>query len=484
MLDKIDLEAKLSSKEYSLTLESLEPRLGFLQRNLKERSIPVVILFEGWEASGKGTAINNLIMPLDPRGFKVFPMAGTGENDRFHPYLWPFWNRLPSGGQITIFDRSWYKVLLDEEKAINERVFLSYLKTFNSLERLLTDSGTVIIKFFLHIERKEQKRRLEKLNSDPSTSWRVKKRDFRQNKNYESVKSLVERALQASDTDIAPWYIIPSTDERLAAVQIMNTVVNCLENALERRDSATGTVNPWSGNTSVIDSLNLSRSIEKDLYDKRLAEAQKKLREYQHLLYKKRKALVVVYEGMDAAGKGGNIRRLTAKLDPRGYEVIPIGAPNDTEKSYHYLWRFWTNMPKDGHIAIFDRSWYGRVMVERVEGFASEAEWARAYREINDMEEQLHDHGTVVAKFWLHIDLDEQLKRFQARENDPEKQWKITPDDWRNREKWELYKPAIEEMLVRTSTSYAPWTVVESNDKRYARVKVLETLVKLLEENL
>lgn len=484
MLDKIDLEAKLSGKEYSSALESLEPILGFLQRKLKERAIPVVILFEGWEASGKGTAINNLIMPLDPRGFKVFPMAGTDENDRFHPYLWPFWNRLPSCGRITIFDRSWYKVLLDEEKAIGEREFLSYLKTFNSLERLLTDSGAVIIKFFLHIDRKEQKRRLEKLDSNPSTSWRVKKRDFRQNKNYESVKSLIERILQASDTDIAPWYIIPSTDERLATVQIMNTVVNCIENALERHDSVNGAVNPWSGNTSVIDSLDLSKSIEEDLYEKRLAEVQKKLREYQHILYKKRRALVVVYEGMDAAGKGGNIRRLTAKLDPRGYEVIPISAPNDAEKSYHYLWRFWTNMPKDGHIAIFDRSWYGRVLVERVEGFASEAEWARAYREINDMEEQLHDHGTILAKFWLHIDLEEQLKRFQARENDPEKRWKITPDDWRNREKWDLYKPAIEEMLVRTSTSYAPWTVVESNDKRYARVKVLETLVNILKENL
>ena len=312
----------------------------------------------------------------------------------------------------------------------------------------------------------------------------MKKRDFRQNKNYESVKSLIERILQASDTDIAPWYIIPSTDERLATVQIMNTVVNCIENALERHDSVNGAVNPWSGNTSVIDSLDLSKSIEEDLYEKRLAEVQKKLREYQHILYKKRRALVVVYEGMDAAGKGGNIRRLTAKLDPRGYEVIPISAPNDAEKSYHYLWRFWTNMPKDGHIAIFDRSWYGRVLVERVEGFASEAEWARAYREINDMEEQLHDHGTILAKFWLHIDLEEQLKRFQARENDPEKQWKITPEDWRNREKWDIYKPAIEEMLVRTSTSYAPWTVVESNDKRYARVKVLETLVNILKENL
>ena len=484
MLEKLDLTSKLSRDEYSRKLKLIWSELGFLQREIKEKTIPVLILFEGWEAAGKGTAINSLILPLDPRGFKVFTMAKTSEEELLRPYLWRFWKRLPSNGRLAIFDRSWYKLLIDEGGPSDDREISLNLNTLNSFEKLLTDSGTTIVKFFLHIDRQEQKKRLKRLSEDPATAWRVSDKDFKQNKNYEEVRAKTERILQASDTPCAPWYLIPATDRRFAAIQIMETVRNSLKKALEREAVAFSPVGKWSASSSILNSLDLSKKISKSNYSKRLVKAQDELREYQYTLYKKRRSMVVVFEGVDAAGKGGSIRRITERLDPRGYEVIPIGAPNDTEKAHHYLWRFWVNMPKDGHLAIFDRSWYGRVLVERVEGFASEHEWSRAFREINDMEEQLHNHGVIIAKFWLHIDQDEQLQRFKAREDNEHKNWKITPEDWRNREKWELYKPAIEEMLIRTGTTYAPWTIVESNDKRYSRVKVLETLTELLKRSL
>lgn len=211
---------------------------------------------------------------------------------------------------------------------------------------------------------------------------------------------------------------------------------------------------------------------------------QNRVRDLEHEIYLRRMPVVIIFEGWDAAGKGGNIKRLTAPLDPRGYEVAPIGAPNDIEKAHHYLWRFWSKIPKGGHICIFDRSWYGRVMVERVEGFCSQEEWKRAYREINEMEEQWIHFGATVIKFWLQIDKEEQMRRFEERQQIAYKQWKITNEDWRNREKWDVYKEAVDEMLFRTSTNHAPWTIVESNCKLYGRIKVLETVIREIENKL
>jgi polyphosphate kinase 2 (PPK2 family) len=198
----------------------------------------------------------------------------------------------------------------------------------------------------------------------------------------------------------------------------------------------------------------------------------------------KRIPVVIAYEGWDAAGKGGNIRRLTEHLDPRGYEVVPIAAPNDIELAHHYLWRFWREVPKAGHITIFDRTWYGRVLVERVEGFCTVTDWRRAYREINEMERHLTAFGTVLCKFWLQIDRKEQLRRFREREAIAYKKWKITDEDWRNRRKWKAYQAAVEEMLARTSTPHAPWTIVESNCKWYARIKVLDTVIDAIKKAL
>ena len=235
---------------------------------------------------------------------------------------------------------------------------------------------------------------------------------------------------------------------------------------------------------SILSKADLSLFCTKEEYKVRVKELQKKMERLHGELYRKRIPVVLGFEGWDAGGKGGAIKRLTEKMDPRGYVVHATAAPNDMEKQFHYLWRFWVDMPKAGHVTIFDRTWYGRVMVERIEGFCTRQEWQRAYKEINDMEKSLSDAGAIVLKFWMQIDKDEQERRFHERQNDPDKQWKITDEDWRNREKWKQYEDAVNEMLIRTSTTYAPWIVVEGNDKYYARIKVLETVVNAIEERL
>lgn len=236
----------------------------------------------------------------------------------------------------------------------------------------------------------------------------------------------------------------------------------------------------------MLHTVDLTKSLEKEEYKELLLEYQLKLRELAYKLYTEKRSLVVVYEGWDAGGKGGNIRRVTEKLDPRGYQVYSIAAPHGDDRTHHYLWRFWRRLepPEEKQLLIFDRSWYGRVMVERVEGFATKTEWKRAYREINDFERQMADAGMIVAKFFIHISMEEQLRRFEARKVTPHKIWKLTDEDWRNRDKWEAYDRAIREMLVKTSTLTAPWTVVAGNDKRWARVKTLRTLVDTLSDEL
>ena len=274
-------------------------------------------------------------------------------------------------------------------------------------------------------------------------------------------------------------------------MKILTTVADRLALALENKRAARKESEKKQNQASakrfqngVLSGIDLSKSLTKEQYKKELDGLQKRLGNLHNELYRLRIPVVLGFEGWDAGGKGGAIKRLTSHLDPRGYQVNPTASPNDIEKVHHYLWRFWNNMPKAGHIAIFDRTWYGRVMVERIEGFCSEAEWKRAYQEINEMESHMANYGAVVLKFWLHIDKDEQERRFKERMENPAKQWKITDEDWRNREKWDLYEQAVDEMLVRTSTTYAPWIVVEGNSKYYARVKVLRTVVEALEAKI
>lgn len=496
MLDSIDLERKLSKEEYNGAKEGLAMELASLQRRIRELGIPVIVVFEGWEASGKGTAINELILPLDPRGFTVKSIKPPTEEERMRPFLWRFWMRTPLRGRLAIFDRSWYSPVLGgrvEEEKDEARLEQAY-QDIRSFERQLNDDGCVIIKFFMHISKSEQRRRFEKLEENPSTAWRVTKDDWKAHKKYRKYLSAVEDMLSRTDSEFAPWTIVEAHDRRFAHFKMFNTVVDALKTSIEKKEraqeakkaevKAKAPARHPELNVSILDGVDLSSSLSEEDYRQRLKKGQERLRDLEHEIYMRRVPVVIAYEGWDAAGKGGNIKRLTQTLDPRGYEVMPVAAPNDIEKGHHYLWRFWIQMPKAGHITIFDRTWYGRVLVERIEGFCSEAEWKRAYREINEMEAHMTAFGAVIIKFWLHVSPEEQLKRFEERQQLEHKKWKITDEDWRNREKWGQYKAAVDEMLFRTSTPLAPWTVVESNCKFHARIKSVETVIDSIERRL
>lgn len=505
MLEKLDMTRTLDKKEFKSQMELIAPRLAFLQRECRSLGIPVIVVFEGFGAAGKGTLISQLIAPLDPRGFQVYAIDGQSKEEKLRPFLWRFWTKTPEKGRIAIFDRSWYRrVLIDrfDGETTKEELANAYDEIV-SFERQLADGGNVILKFFLSITKEEQKKRFQKLEKSKSSAWKVSKGDWKRNKHFEEYQRMNEEMLQKTDTEFAPWNIVEAMDKEFATVKILSTVVECLTERIEAEKAllekkAKASESGDAAKVAETDKLplketisggalsqvDLSKSYTKEEYKKRLKELQKRIKHLHGELYRRRIPVVLAFEGWDAGGKGGAIKRLTEQLDPRGYEVHPTAAPNDIEKAHHYLWRFWQSIPKAGHIAIFDRTWYGRVMVERIEGFCSTEEWQRAYREMNEMEQHLANFGAVVIKFWLHIDKDEQARRFQARTEDPAKQWKITDEDWRNREKWDAYEEAVNEMLLRTSTTYAPWVIVEANSKYYARIKVLETVVEALEKRL
>lgn len=490
MLEKIDLEKKMDREEYRKASEAMGVRLGAAQRALKEKKIPVIIVFEGLGAAGKGVQINRLIAPLDPRGFEVYASRQTGEEEQMRPFLWRFWTKTPEQGRIAIFDRSWYRKVTEErfeEKPAQQEIARAF-EDILSFEEQLCDGGFVVIKLFLYITKKEQKKRFKKLLGSRETAWRVSDSDLERNRRYEEYLHINEEMLEKTDTRRAPWTIIEATDKNYASAKIMAAVLERLEHELEKRErrdrSQEEAVGPEHGDgykNGVLSGVDLTKTIDEEEYRRRLEDAQKRLEFLHSEIYRLRIPVVLGFEGWDAAGKGGAIRRLTSHLDPRGYRVNPTAAPNDEERVHHYLWRFWNRMPKAGHIAIFDRTWYGRVMVERIEGFCSEEDWSRAYREINEMEAHMANFGAVVLKFWIHIDKDEQERRFKERMENPDKQWKITDEDWRNRAKWDEYEEAVNEMLVRTSTTYAPWIVVEGNSKHYARIRVLEAVADALE---
>lgn len=500
MLEKVDFAKKLDKEEFKEKMPELERKIAGLQRRCRELKIPVMIVFEGFDAAGKGLQIGRLIRNLDPRGFEVFPIKEETEEEQMHPFLWRFWTKTPEKGRFAIFDGSWCRKVLIERfdgkvKGFEAAEAYGAIRAF---EKQLTDDKMVLIKLFLAIDQQEQKKRMKRLQKQKETAWRVEKGDLERNRRYEDYLSIAEELLRKTDSDDAPWTVIEATDERFAEVKIYRTVIAALEEAVRRAEKE----NLWQQefyrsetsrqtedleqtenlHGSILAQADLSKQLDRKEYKKRLKKLQKKMERLHGELYRKRIPVVLCFEGWDAAGKGGAIKRLTECMDPRGYVVHPTAAPDETEKAHHYLWRFWRSMPKDGHIAIFDRTWYGRVLVERIEDFCTEAEWKRAYQEINDMEKNLADHGVVILKFWMQIDKEEQKRRFERRQEDPEKQWKITEEDWRNREKWDQYETAVNEMLLRTSTDDAPWIVVEGNDKYYARIKVLETVVNVLEK--
>ena len=494
MLENIDLTKTIDKKEYKNTMAELELRLSELQREAKRQNIPIIIVFEGWGSSGKGTLINRLIQPLDPRGFSVHTTNVLNIDEIMRPFLWSFWIKTPLRGRMAIFDKSWYRKVMVERvdnKPKSDEIE-NYFEDISTFEKQLADDGNVIIKFFLHISKKEQKRRFEELESDKATSWRVTKADWKHHQQYEEYIQVIEEMIEKTDHEYSPWNILEANDSNYATVKAFEIIIKTLEDKIENvKNSENGQKEIYRHddmeehmNLSILKSIDLSKALTEEEYKNELNQYQKRMREIQYLMYLKRIPVVIVYEGWDAAGKDGNIKRISQDLDPRGYEVVPVSAPTEVEKGHHYLWRFWNQVPKSGHFAIFDRSWYGRVLVERVENYCSEVEWRRSYNEINQMEKQFTNFGVVVVKFWLHIDKDEQLKRLLERKAAPEKQWKITDDDWRNREKWDQYEVAADEMLFRTNTKHSPWTIVEANDKYYARIKAMKTIIEAVEKKL
>ena len=490
MLTKIDPDKKIDKKNYKSEMVTLKKRLFELQRQVFESGMPVLIVFEGWSSSGKGTLIGKILNPLDPRYFNVYTMGKLSEDETMRPVLYSYFTKLPGNGRITILDKSWHRTILSEGmrlRSLGKSEADSFYSDINAFERQVTDSGVLIIKLFLHISRDEQKQRFKELEKNPGTRWRVNEADWEQNREYTKCLKEFSAMLEMSNFDNSPWSIIESNDKSYSTLKVFKTVIEKIENGLSRRKQLTKQALPKLPDLGhdfekILGSVNLDKKVSEAEYKDRINFYQKRISELGFKLYSKRRSVVMVYEGWDAAGKGGNIKRMTEELDPRGYEVVPIAAPTKEELEHHYLQRFWKKYPKDGHISIFDRSWYGRVMVERVEGFCTAEEWSRAYREINEMEKHMHNHGTLIFKFWLQIDQDEQLLRFKGRQDDTLKQYKITDEDWRNRDKWDEYENVVNEMIARTNTEYAPWLIVESNDKKYARIKTLEYVVKKLEK--
>jgi AMP-polyphosphate phosphotransferase len=500
MLEKIDLSKTIEIDEYKKNYKTLNAKLGELQRKAWELKIPVILVFEGWHISGMAEDINRFILSLDPRGYDFHTLTRPCYEELLKPFIARFWTRIPVRGKSAIFDRSWYSRAMIEcmEEEISEEKLQKYLEEINYFERQLADDKYLIIKIFLHISEKEHKERFKNLKKYDIPIFDEyedeEKQDLDFIHKYNEYLPFIEKILVKTDMLYAPWTIVEANDRDFATLKIMMTVINAIEASIEQATKipAEQTLKyldmeiseVFQFNNSILEKVDLSKKMDADEYKKSKKLDQQKLADLQYELFEKKRHLIVVFEGWDAAGKGGNIYRLVENLNPRLYRVVPVGSPNDIEKAHHYLWRFCEAMPKAGHITIFDRSWYGRVLVERVEGFCSEEEWKRAYREINEFEEILTQAGAIVVKFWLHIDKETQLERFNSRQLDPEKKWKITAEDWRNRDKWKDYEIAANEMFRKTSTMNAKWVIVESNDKRYSRIKVLRSTAEALERNL
>ncbi len=488
-LSRYEGSKEFDQKEFDAIYPGLKLRAGELQRAVRDRGVPVIVLFEGWYGSGISTVMNELNRTLDARGFSYFTTTAPEQAEKEYPFLTRFWVRTPPAGRIALFDRGWYGRTMIERTDFSGPVALAdfAVDEINSFERTFFQNGTIILKIFFHISSKEQKKRFKKYQDDPFTLGYIPQEDWSSFVKYKKYLPVLQDLLSRTDTAEAPWNIVDASDQTRAVAEVFRILISGLENALEMpvRDNgeahyaAAGQRRSLNG--GLLDLADLSLSLEKSDYERQMSEYGARLRQCQYDLFRKKIPTIILFEGWDAAGKGGAIIRMAGNLNPRGYSVEPVGPPNDIEKLHHYLWRFHKKIPRDGYVRIFDRSWYGRVLVERVEGLATPPEWERAYREINEMEEAFVRHGALILKFWLHIDSEEQLARFRAREEDPSKRWKITREDWRNREKWDEYENALLDMFEYTSTPVAPWIVVEANNKYFARVKVLKSVVLAME---
>lgn len=492
MFEAAELGREVSKEVYKEEEPKLHAALLEAQRAIRAANLPVIILVSGVEGAGKGEVVNLLNKWLDTRGVETHAFLEASEEERRHPPHWQFWRRLPARGRIAVLFGSWYtRPIIDHVAGeIGEGAFDQQLTHICHLERQLTDDGHLLVKFWYHLAKDEQKRRAKDQKKREKSLY-LSPYIGKYAKHYEGFLAASQRAIRSTDTGHAPWQLIEATDWRYRNLATGKILLQAIEHHLQSNGPPAevphepSPVSEIPGTTeTILDRVDLSAKLKDKKYDEQLEEYQKELNYCVGKAWRKGRSLVAVFEGWDAAGKGGVIRRVTAAMDARLMRVVPVSTPTDEEKAHHYLWRFWRNLPMDGNHIIFDRSWYGRVLVERVEGYAGRTQWMRAYQEINEFEEQLAGHGAMLAKFWLHFSKDEQHRRFKDREEKPWKQHKITDDDWRNREKWDDYREAVNEMVQRTGTEYAPWHLVPSEDKKYARVFVLKTLCETIKSAL
>ena len=535
MFQTAELGQAISKDDFDKVADSLRTELLAVQQELRLADFPVIVVFAGVDGAGKGESVNLINELMDPRWIVTRAYGEASDEERERPPYWRFWRDLPPKGQIGLFQSCWYSrpILEHVHGAIGTADFDHQMERIANFEKTLADDGALILKFWMHLGRDAQKRRLKQLEKDPLQSWRVSKSDWRNWKLYDNFVATAERAVRRTDTGQTRWVIVEGEDARYRSLTVLTTLRDAIREQfairearqkviLEARNASaalrtaelekvqadraaieeqaaqeaqakpssrkSGTVKLTADGAlrplTVLDALDMSQTVAKDDYNLSLKQARAELNLLCRQAKEKGISTLLVFEGPDAAGKGGAIRRLTAGLDARDYRVIPTAAPTDEERAQHYLWRFWRHLPRAGRVTVFDRSWYGRVLVERIEGFATSPEWMRSFSEINDFEEQLVQSDSVLLKFWIQITKDEQYRRFKLRETIAFKKWKLTDEDWRNRAKWDQYEMAVHEMVERTSTQSAPWILVEGNDKNHARIKVIRTVCDHLKARL
>ena len=489
MFETAELGQKIDKQTYKDLAPVVRAALLEAQRKLAEAPFSVAIVIDGFEGAGKSDVANLLLKWLDPRGVRTHAIGKPTDEERERPAQWRFWRRLPQAGQIAIMFGAWEKILIGQRAfdQLSEADFDQAIDHLVELEEMLAQENVLAVKLWLHLSRRSQRKRLKELDSDPLTKWRVGKREWKQYRKYDDVRSAAEHYVRRTNLADSPWHLIDAENARYRNLTVAQKLLDALQTRLHQVSTqpprpAPQPIKLTPPEVNVLGKLDLSQTVDKKDYEKELVDLQAKLGRLTRRMSQQRESMVLVFEGPDAAGKGGTIRRISQAMDARDYQVVAIAAPTDEELAHPYLWRFWRHLPRLGKSTIYDRSWYGRVLVERIEGYCIEDEWKRAYGEINEFEQQLAESGIIVHKFWLQISPEEQLERFLDREETPYKQYKLTQDDWRNREKWDSYQAAAVEMLEKTSTTQAPWTLVEANDKRFARLKVLRTIVERLEE--
>ena len=489
MFEGAEIGRSVGKKTYEKRLARVRDELLKAQHALAATKFRFVVLICGVEGGGKTELARRLVDWMDARGLRVEAYGDASDEAAERPEYWRYWTTSPAAGRGAILLGAWYTrpIVQRALKEIREGAFEEALDRARAYETLNVREGTVLVKLWLHLSKKEQRRRLRELEKEPATAWRVSKRDWDFARRYDRFRKVSARAVSRTDSPEAPWIVIEAENRHYRDLTAAETLLAALKDALAcagRPEPVHAPDRPKAPKISVLTRLDLSKSLSEAAYEKKLAKQQARIAELTRRLRRDRRSLVCGFEGVDAAGKGGAIRRLLSAVDARNSRVMAVAAPTDEERAHSYLWRFWRNLPRLGRVQIYDRTWYGRVLVERVEGFCAPEDWKRAFDEISAFERELTESGVVVCKFWLQIDAAEQLKRFENREKTPFKQYKITDEDWRNREKWDAYQAAAVEMIAKTSLPDAPWTLVEAQDKRWARVKVLKTVADRLEEEL